>query len=165
MCWTKINNVEILTAEKDIRVFKIVGKTKGGILRPYYTYNNHVYLIKEENSFIPIEIDSCNEYGKKCNKWGKETPLYYYIDEGYHSYMAESIPEVEHMGYFIKVFYKTAFSNLGVYNTFGFVDFSSLCLVECTIPKGTRYCVNSNGECVSERIIIDKILEEYEYRL
>lgn len=156
MCWTKINNVEILTAEKDIRVFKIIGKTEEESLRPYYIYNNHEYLIKEENPFISIKINKCNEYGK-------ETPLYYYIDEGYHSYMTASIPEVEHMGYFIRVFYKTVFSNLSIYNTFGFEGFSSLCLVECTIPKGTRYCVNSDGECVSEKIIIDKILEEYEY--
>lgn len=35
-----------------------------------------------------------------------------------------------------------------------------LCL--CTIPKGAAYYINDNGECVSEKIRIDKVLDYLE---
>ena len=35
-------------------------------------------------------------------------------------------------------------------------------LVQCTIPKGTRYFINSKTECiVSESIVIEKVIEQY----
>lgn len=144
MCWESNNIPEVKTAEEDIKTFKVICRNSDSELYSYFFYES--YSIGEIKRKIILHHElSSNSYT-------------YFIHKGYHSY-DKSIKYKYYDG-IIKVG-----DLLEIYSPNGPLSsmfvFSTLCIVECTIPKGTKYCLNEGGEYVSEQIIVDKILEEY----
>ena len=149
MCWVAYNKKEatVNIAKEDIIVYKIV-RMKGNKLYPYFYHFNNIYTINKVNPLINIELEE-----------SLEETHYACINKGYHSYAM--IPEIYKYKFsdddVIFVNYNTKYKFLR--DTYELDD--PLCLVECIIPKGTKYYVNHLGECVSEQLIVTKILEEY----
>jgi hypothetical protein len=146
MCWVS-NNPAIFfeIAEQDIKTFKVLSIGQHGDLYSYFFYSTY-----------PI-----GEIKPKVILYSEKSFCKYFIDRGYHSYDKS----IECKYYYdckeycgiVKV------GNLETYRTNGSLPsiFPTLCIVECTIPKGTKYCLNEKGEYVSEQIRVDKILKEY----
>lgn len=147
MCWIAYNRIDARPsiAKTDIVVYKIV-RIKENKLCPYFYYFDTIYIINKINPLINIELEESLEH-------------YACINKGYHSYF--TIPKIYKYKFsdddVIFVNYNTKYKFLR--DTYELND--PLCLVECVIPKGTKYYVNHLGECVSEQLIITKILEEY----
>lgn len=145
MCWESNNIPEVKVAEKNIKTFKVMYRDlKYEELFSYFFYK--LYSIGKITSKI---ILSYEKFDSSC-----------YIHAGYHSYdiniKQKHYYDYKRGVYIVKIgnveeYYIEPFSNI----------FQTLCVVECTIPKGVEYYVNEYGEYVSEQIIVDKILAEY----
>lgn len=135
MCWQVYKNKDIKChiAETDIRTFKILLLRKH-TLHAYY--QNYDYTIGKLNSVNSLELTGNNVF------------------KGFHSYDLNN----------------DCLSALGGIvvqgKEGGFLDYYSradhIVKVECTIPKGSEYYENSLGEIVSNKLIVDKIIFEFQ---
>ena len=129
-----VKNKYIKILEEDKTVYKILLDCLDGLSAPYRDF---VYDIGRK-----YHID---ELGTKI-KEGNSNNSYLCVYEGFHAYtnLVEAQIEVR-----------------GVQELNDVVN-DNICrpiIVECTYPKGSKYC-KDNGECVSDTIIINKIVSK-----
>lgn len=129
MCWTSNKTPVFIKAKKDIEVYKL-GRIKNDVF--ISQYRDYKYILNEKNPNIEIYPD-----GNKIN-------------EGYHSYSKNCFIEIA--DYYNIYCIKNA--NLNFVGLFS--SSTAICIGKFIIPKGTTYCINSNGELVSENIIFVK---------
>lgn len=163
MCWETRNKAEKKIAEKDIDSFKIVfARINGNILS---VYNNYTYELGSE--YIMSE---------DINVLYHEYPVYYEINEGFHSYDPNIVSINYHKDEFcIPDYYNVprnlllSYQELKFHNAIilsdkndnFFLDTYSLQdgfdvtekIMRCKIPAGSEYYENEHGEIVSNRII------------
>lgn len=134
MCWKsyKYSDKKCRIAETDIKTFKILSLRKH-TLRSYY--QNYNYTIGKLNSVNSLELGG--------NK----------ILEGFHSYdlnndcllIVDGIVVQGKGGEFLDCY----------------IYANHIVKVECIIPKGSEYYENSLGEIVSNKLIIDSIVDKF----
>lgn len=128
MCWTSNKTPVFIKAKKDIVVYKL-GRIKNDIF--ISQYRDYKYILNEKNPNIEIYSD-----GNRIN-------------EGYHSYSKNCFIEIaDYNIYCIKN------ANLKFVRLFS--QSTAICIGKFIIPKGTTYCINSEGGLVSENIIFVK---------
>lgn len=141
MCWRAFK-AEKKIAQKDFNVYKVLmTKEKDSILISPFRYFPYC-LGKEYKAEIHVE--------EAIFPYEKDT-----IDEGLHCYSEEcmvkdvykSIAVSNHYGQTLEC-YTAEFYRLG----------TSLVVIKCTIPKGSAYYENGNGEIVTEKYTLDKIV-------
>ena len=134
MCWQyyKYIDTKRYIAETDIKTFKILSLRKY-TLHSYY--QNYDYTIGRLNS-----VNSLKLVGNK-------------ILEGFHSYnlnndclrIVDGIVVQGKKGEFLDCYFYA----------------NHIVKVECIIPKGSEYYENSLGEIVSNKLIIDSIVDKF----
>lgn len=143
MCWVSNNPAIFEIAEQDIKTFKVLSIDQ---------YRNlYSYFFRSAYSIGEIKPKVTLQYKNVFSDFS-------YITEGYHSYDKSIECKYYKDCDVVKV------GDLEIYSPDGPLSSifpPKLCIVECTIPKGTKYCLNERGEYVSEQIRVDKILEEY----
>lgn len=145
MCWCayRKRDKEMRVVDKDIIVFKVMRKVAERIYSSYimgYEYQcGKTYTINELKSHI-----------------SKEGIMI--IEDGFHSYSSKDC-------YVWSPFYsygininKNGYGMIATYN-----KLYGTCVVECTIPKGSKYYHNYHGEIVSEKIIINREIPQNEW--
>lgn len=151
MCWHGIlENKKIAT--EDVKCYKIVLRFVDEpylCFRPYFRYKN-----------TPMEYEIGKTYHDKiCLEITKYTG-HVTIHKGIHCYDS-SVCICSFYGDYGKQYEVsnlllcTTFSKIGTF--FSRSDCEAV-LVECTIPKGTLYYVNDEGEIVTEKLIINKVV-------
>lgn len=137
MCWSN-KNIKMKKAKRDIKTKKVVEKI---INKDSCCYKSLYYgYLYERNIKTPnININPIKNPGI--------TEPLYKITKGYHSYTNKIITTSINPHY------------IEIYNKNKFLDYFSLlykiiCVVDCIIPKGTKYYLNNDGEYVSETIIV-----------
>lgn len=141
MCWRAFK-AEKKIAQKDFNVYKVLmTKEKDSILISPFRYFPYC-LGKEYKAEIHVE--------EAIFHYEKDT-----IDEGLHCYSEEcmvkefckSIAVGNHYGALLECY------TIGFYSSRAFPV-----VVKCTIPKGTAYYENGNGEIVTEKYILNKVV-------
>ena len=143
MCWETKKHIKPHVADKDLHVYKICLRQYNDGALPYY-YPTRVFY----------------EEGKTyaADHFVEPQPLHYdfvymEIHHGMHSYSCKrQIKLYEKIPCTICSYFDGG-SYLGNYNIK-----LNLLLALCSIPKGTTYYLNENGEYVSEFIKMDKFL-------
>lgn len=131
MCWIS-DNLIMRIADKDFTVYKLLIKTV-----------KYKFFIKRIKYYAPIHDDFEYKKGEKYSinhLYYKMKPFgnkFYMINEGFHSFVTK---------YILDEYLKR--------NHFNNYDF--ITPVQCIIPKGSEYCINANGEVVSNQIIFKK---------
>lgn len=138
MCWVgKIENKH--TAKNNIKTFKVCRITPDKKIKPYYKINGDIKIYKEgETYYSPFGVAyTGSDYIK--------------IDAGLHSYEIynESIGMESYFTYNELMVIKSSTSYEGV----------NARIVLCTIPKGSKYFINDEGEIVSNCIVINKVIK------
>lgn len=145
MCWIN-NTIETFVANTDIHVFK-VARVKGSDDK-VYPYFMDVCGIE----YVENKTYRCGENGfvfERCYMKGFKR---YMVYKAMHSYSIENI-RLFHA-------YNTVFY-VGIYNACSQYYYANDAVIMlCTIPKGTRYAVNSAGEIVSDEIRVEKIIRK-----
>ena len=153
MCWVTNREPECKVAKEDIITLKVVEKrSEYDFFWPYYKRDSgFIYRLNEVAPKVQIGVKLNN-----IDLGGEVNGLRYEIHQGYHSYVqgvtwgkpriraGKSVIDVNGTPYYVGYF-------------------SFLCVVECTIPKGVKYYVNEYKEYVSEQIVINKILKEFNH--
>lgn len=150
MCWCTYKSLNVKVAEEDIEVFKVVEICNSNgikVIRPYFYGHTIKYgvLSKTGRAYI---IDN-----------GVHTSLQYLTFkavmnsdgcslvccEAMHSYLKGTLlPYISKDG--VDIIKKGDFESLSSYCT------KDTIIMDCVIPKGTKYAVNEVGEVVSEVI-------------
>ena len=123
MCFFKSENSKVLVAKKNIKVYKIGIYADNNSFNPFY-YDNFKYYV---NQTVFENVKFMNT-----------------IEQGLHSYiMCKLAPFSTNMnlyscGNFLYSLYLLAYA---------------IYLGEFIIPKGTTYCLNRNGEVVSDVLV------------
>ena len=152
MCWVNKTN-ETFVANTDIRVFKIA-RIKGSDDKAY-PYFMDVSGIE----YVENKTYRCNENFGFCFTRIFDNGEKYVVSKAMHSYSIENI-RLFHI-YGAEVYagtYKTTPKSLDVIALPQYYDANNAVIMLCTIPKGTRYAVNTVGEIVSDRIRVEKII-------
>ena len=155
---------KVRVAKKDIRMFKF-GTLIDGIVVPYYQPRSGVVYKEGEEYYaeiIPRYYDKSNkryESGEDKNvsvvnvvkglySFAKSRAYCGKIDKSarYGNGALRVIASVKST--FLPLHY-----NMHFYNNPG----DALVLIECHIPKGTKYLMDWYGETVSEKLVVDKI--------
>ena len=155
MCWTAYNKQrsQPIKAEKDVKAFKIAVFTENGNATPYFMdYSKIVYKTGETYT---TNMESPEQ--KYCS---------YVIGEGFHSYNKDTCYYTKgEVNSFDTVTDEATFHynritvnshNCG-YVIMNYLSHRAICVMHCTIPEGTTYYENENGELVSNAIRIDSI--------
>ena len=138
MCWRAFK-AEKKIAQTDFNVYKaLIRNVENSLLFSPFRYFPYC-LGKEYKAEIHVEEDN----------------IFDTIDEGLHCYSEEcmvkefckSIAVGNPYGQTLEC-YTSEFYRLG----------TSLVVIKCTIPKGTAYYENGNGEIVTEKYTLDKIV-------
>ena len=138
MCWISDNAIRQV-AKEDIPVFKLAIRQADGKIYPYY-YGGHLQY--KVGKIATSSIHLFKNYNES-----------YEIGEGLHSYSPKcTILQVLFCSSRIKVLSRTQY-HLSYYET------NNLCLLLCTIPKGTRYYVNDVEEYVSAKLKVEKAVD------
>jgi hypothetical protein len=149
MCWETKKCIKPHIADKDLHVYKIC-------LR-YYNYGALPYFQKAREFYEEGKTYDADHFDKPRPL----IPLYsdhyiYEIYHGMHSYSCKCQLMQGAITNGVNLVLVTPLSPKGViahYNTK-----LNIILALCSIPKGTTYYVNENGEYVSESIKMDKFL-------
>lgn len=154
MCWTAYNKQrsQPIKAEKDIKVFKIAVITENDNAKPYFMdYSEIVYKTGETytTNMEPPEQKYCA----------------YVIGKGFHSYNMDSCYYTKgEVNCLVSVTGEVIFhySRITVNSHYGcsimnYLTHRTICVMHCTIPEGTTYYENHNGEIVSNAIRVDSI--------
>jgi hypothetical protein len=154
MCWTNIKN-ETFVANTDIRVFKIARLEKhlfNNKVRPYFIYNNDI-------EYVENKTYRCNANFGFCFTCIYENGEKYVVSKAMHSYSVENI-RLFH-AYNTLLFagtYKTTPQSQDAIACPQYYNANGSVIMLCTIPKGTRYAINTVGEIVSDEIHVEKII-------
>lgn len=157
MCWTicqkKAPRVRI--AKDDIKVYKIlmVQKCDNDLCKyvaPYY--EKFCYEIGKVYSADKIEVIYNEDEGFPC----------YFIEYGFHSYSPDCNVDIFH-SFFYGVYNKTIriYPRKSVKEGLDYWRDSlakEFGIFEATIPAGSRYYINPNGEMVSNCLRVDKLV-------
>lgn len=142
MCWFSKSypNIREVLEEKDtIKVKKVVLKLPGGSLWSVYRgYKYELGKLCQMNEF-----DIC----KRENTLNKP---YWLCNSAFHSYIES-----------VKVYYDLQRKNCCVdYNNWSLdyfdyneIYYHNLSILHCLIPKDSRYCINAQGEVISDKIL------------
>lgn len=123
MCFYKTKESKVLVAKRDIKVYKIGTYADNDSFNPFY-YDNFTYSVNQ-TVFENVEFTNM-------------------IEQGLHSYiMCELGPFATDMGLYSCGNFLYSLSVL-VYTIY---------LGEFIIPKGATYCLNCNGEVVSDGLM------------
>lgn len=154
MCWLKQTDTasplpEALIAEYDIPIFKICHRDKYGTIRSYY--NCFLYTLG-----VLYKLEDKLEIDKTGIDIGGKIRLYLYITKGFHSYSKECKIDVD-------IYYNIILELLNkcqeYYPNCSYYPRIATIVVEGHISKGASYYINDRGEYVSDRIILDKVIE------
>lgn len=131
MCFLKTKQSKVLKAKRDIQVYKIGTHANNSSFIPFY-YNDFEYPTTQIMSEI-VAFDGIIENGLAI------------IEKGLHSYLN-------------CVLYPLYPRDIDLYTLGDYrytLSFSlySLFLGKFIIPKGATYCLNNNGEVVSDRLM------------
>lgn len=160
MCWTNIKN-EILIANTDIHVFKIARiKKSDNKVHPYFILNSDIeYVVNKTyrcstNGFCFKSIcqDSIT-YDSDTKELVYEK---YAVNKAMHSYSVENI-RLFH-AYNTTMYAGTHETTPQSQNVIAYYSARNAVIMLCTIPKGTRYAINTVGEIVSDEINVEKII-------
>lgn len=132
MCLVVKNDTEILSAKEDITVYKTLRRNLKSL------YHNHQY---ELNKLSPTR----NIYFMKFSS----TRIFYADSESASFYLDIKEKKVVSEGFHF-------YSSL---DRIGEILFDEV-IVECTIPKGSKYVLDETGLGVASRIIINNIINE-----
>lgn len=139
MCWIK-ENIELKKAKSDIQIFKIM-KLRWD--------NQLVSLIRDYVYQLNELVQSPIETGRG------------YIDIALHSYSKKIVNfeilndnNIRSIILFKSYLFGFKRKRIGCYRE----GFSKTCIVEGFIPKGSTYDINHSGECVSDQIVLNKII-------
>lgn len=143
MCWISRKEPKIKIAGEDIHVLKacfVIDCPKSEI---YSVYEKYPYTLGIETAPIPFDWDIT--FAFVSNE--------YEIYRGYHSYNPQKV----------SIRWSADKRLLEIKNDEGVLDHfifnETLKIIECVIPRGSKYCENEQGEIVSERIKPIKIKE------
>lgn len=139
MCWTTSIRPQIKIATENIPVYKIVDK-KGGFWF-WSTFSSYYY------GFI---YKLHKRYSEKIGGIRDLRTGVYAIDKGIHSYhnTLTSISTSKYGDRWIRSFNGEILDN--------YCRFGNVVRVQGYIPKGSKYYLNENGECISEQIVLTK---------
>ena len=154
MCWNGATSTERTrrTAERDIRVLKMVSAYKG----KYYSYFRGFEFVVGETYKEDIEKpDYCGD-----------------VSKGMHSYMADAVKFKTEKNNSDQWSFWVCTEEQGMFEFYLFRDcivstyergamcVGNTCICEFTIPKGAEYYLNRFGEVVSSSITFTKVLLE-----
>ena len=123
MCFWKSKQSKVLKAKRDIKVYKIGVYADEGIFKPFF-YQAFKYFT---NQIVFTEVKFADT-----------------INWGFHSYINCELV--------------SSYNNVNLYSCGKLILYISLLtdtvyLGEFIIPKGATYCLNNNGEVVSDKLI------------
>ena len=152
MCW--INKVkETFVANTDIHVFKIA-RLKGSDdkVYPYFMDTSGVEYV-ENKTYI------CSANGFVLELVHRNGLKKYMVHKAMHSYSVENIRLFHAYSTYIYIgTHKTTPQSQDVIAGPQYYHANDAVIMLCTIPKGTRYAVNTVGEIVSDELHVDKII-------
>ena len=189
MCWLGFNQNRKV-AEKDTRVYKVLYKLpdSGEYRAIYYSFKyctgcEYKSEIKK-SAIVRYEFDKCDSVigttlfyrdsdgypAGKCNippSWNDEKfkslgPMV--INKGIHCYSEKLKFKFEKD--FLNVDY-----HLSAYSTDGReiscfpISELPICILSCTIPEGSEYYENEDGEVVTEKLVIGEEVERFENKV
>ena len=137
MCWNcyKSECLKPITAESDVKVFKIALKLDNHAAVPYYMSGTGI--IYRVGLTYEAEIGSPGLTGR--------------ISEGLHCYSQLQCGVTKTQYRFIDVYNLTLHGNIAVYAD------DLIVILHCIIPKGATYYLNDIGEIVTEKLIVKSI--------
>jgi len=147
MCWQALNNRDKRerVSDEDITVFKVMRKIKDGMYSSYFME-------------YPYSLGKIYEMNGLESHEGEDG--YMTIEKGFHSYSSKEcyiyLPYNSHGQIYIQK--QRTWELSAVYD-----DTYNVCIIECTIPKGSKYYRNYYGEIVSDKIIINKEIPREEW--
>lgn len=154
MCWTTTynNHKQPRRAGKDLKVFKICLRCPtNDAVKSFYT--GYAYTIGKTNTL---------KGGlKPTAPYGNTNSVMYdmiFIHRGFHSYNPDKVEIKVNKSIGGKRGYNIHVTPIGINHNidhFGGIDPDMFVKVSCTIPEGTEYYENHNGEIVSESIRIE----------
>lgn len=137
MCWATSNSNNFIrnVADNDLTVYKVVKIVNGTIISYFQDYNyefNKLYKTTLNTNIVPYNgVDLL------------------YIDRGFHSYLVNKD--------LIKWMHFEPYTEI-VFGTDSYVlDFFTK-IIECTIPKNSIYFINEFKDVVSNKIILNRII-------
>lgn len=158
MCWITYfsKHGTPIKAEKDVKVFKVCAIDKDGYAIPYYMYPVFYKEYKKGETYhLPDELKIFENSPTSYRSSG------FHADYGFHAYSSEhcqygksgeniltsdievltvsSVEDKHRCDYYRPQFYGNA-------------------ILECSIPEGTTYYENENGEIVTEALRVDNII-------
>lgn len=142
MCWhCNKNEFRMQMAEKDIEVYKILYKDKeGNLVSPIF-------------EMFPWQLGFVHKSPLDIKLTWYKGDYEFQGNAGLHSYMRKPEYHSSVEGYC----YSRKFTCNTYYPTGGL-------LAKCIIPKGRLFCVNEDGEVISDALkVIEIINEQYEY--
>ena len=173
MCWSTEYFPEKRTADKNIPIIKAVvkkenawGNTDLSPIFPYYMTSTMTY---ELNKTYVGTIGKINEFHMSV-----EDRIYYWIDQGFHSYHFDTCSYSEGIDVFERqmIYIKTENGYEDIYEKklmrFNFAspfnvkqcDKLNSFIIKGYIPKGSEYYKNERGEIVSDSIVLTEIIKE-----
>lgn len=173
MCWTDKKHPVEYTAEKDIPVFKIgrVDKLTEEAIPYFYCGKGKTYIEgKEYNEPKDVCTQKVN-----TNIPGMPEEYCYVINKALHSYSVENIrlktdyfidsasaPKRKILNPYVAIItYKTTpLSQDTVRRGQTYMVVDNIAIILCTIPKGTKYYVNSVGEIASNSLHVHKVIKK-----
>ena len=152
MCWTNIKSKTFI-ANTNIHVFKIARiKKSDNKIRPYFQNNNDI-------EYAENKTYRCNPDGFRFTFIYQYGYRKYTVHKAMHSYSVENIRLFHSYSDFIHAgTYKTTQQSQDAIACPQYYNASEAVIMLCTIPKGTRYAVNTVGEIVSDEIHVEKII-------
>jgi hypothetical protein len=152
MCWQSFRKPVKKIAHKNINVLKILffDDSNNSIISYFYNFKyeeNVIYFEKIDDYFIVDKYDDVLY---------RPRYLLYRINKGFHSYK--------------NIKFEFRFPLLFAYNNNGnFLERyninTEMRVALCSIPEGSEYYENENGEIVSNSIIINKVISIEDYVL
>lgn len=136
MCWISSEAIPHI-AEEDIEIFKICEGIEADEVESYYRL--YFYKLNQVYKLVcPIVVEFREDI----------LPNKFAINRGFHSYIKECTIRISSIYKSAEVLYNG--TCIESYNDYAIK-------VKGYIPKGTKYYINNNGECVSEAICLTEI--------
>lgn len=136
MCWKSYKTPIRYTANKDIKCYKVFDKADitWDISKQFFKKIREVKSLFQKYLYIPYNINPEINIIRSGYTYDWTLKYAYYIMEGYHSYATLNVAKL----------YSNQFFHI----------------IECIIPKGTKYFINENKEIISSNIIItDEVIK------
>ena len=157
MCWITYftKHGTPIKAENDVKVFKVCTIDRDGYAIPYYMhFNSRLKYEKGVTYHLPIKLEIFKNSTELLSLGG------FHADYGFHAYSSQHCQYGKSGEYILT-------SDIEVL-TVSDVDDKHRCdcyrpqyygnaILECSIPEGTIYYENENGEIVTEVLRVDNI--------